>query len=150
MGSGWASLRCSGASLLAGAGSPQFGVAWVALCIAFALHVVDEALTHFLDVYNPTVRAIRARLPWVPLPIFTYRVWLAGLIVAVLTLGALSPFAWAQAVWIRPLAFVFALIMLGNGLLHLGAALYRRRTVPGVFSAPLLVAGAIYLLAVIP
>ncbi|HEX4573619.1 MAG TPA: HXXEE domain-containing protein [Gemmatimonadales bacterium] len=136
--------------MLLAAGTSQFGLAWVALCSAFALHVVDEALTDFLSVYNPRVRAIRARLPWLPLPTFTFRVWLGGLIVAVLTLGALSPFAWAPAEWIRPLARVFGVVMLGNGLLHLGAAAYRRRAVPGVASAPLLVAGAIYLWAAIP
>ncbi|HEX4600552.1 MAG TPA: HXXEE domain-containing protein [Gemmatimonadales bacterium] len=135
---------------LAGAGTSQLGLAWVVLCGAFAMHVVDEALTHFLDAYSPMVQAIRARLPWVPLPTFTLRVWLAGLIVAVLTLSALSPFAWTHAAWIRPLARVFGVVMLGNGLLHLGAACYRRRAVPGVFTAPLLVAGAIYLLAAIP
>ena len=27
--------------------------AWLALVVALALHVADEALTGFLDVYNP-------------------------------------------------------------------------------------------------
>jgi hypothetical protein len=29
------------------------GRAWVTLCLALALHVTDEALTGFLDVYIP-------------------------------------------------------------------------------------------------
>jgi hypothetical protein len=37
----------------------HLGLAWVMLCLVFAAHVVDEALTDFLSVYNPTVRAIR-------------------------------------------------------------------------------------------
>jgi len=45
----------------------------VGLCVAFGLHVVDEALTDFLSVYNPIVRAVRARLPFLPLPTFTFR-----------------------------------------------------------------------------
>jgi hypothetical protein len=32
--------------------------AWLALVAALALHVGDEAVTGFLDVYNPTVRAL--------------------------------------------------------------------------------------------
>jgi hypothetical protein len=56
----------------------HFGIAWLALCIAFAIHVADEALTDFLSVYNPAVRAIRARFPFLPLPTFTFRVWLTG------------------------------------------------------------------------
>ena len=42
----------------------SFGGPWVALCCAFALHVLDEALTGFLDVYNPTVAALRQRWAW--------------------------------------------------------------------------------------
>ena len=45
----------------------RHGWAWVALTLALAVHVADEALTDFLSVYNPTVEAIRARYPWVPL-----------------------------------------------------------------------------------
>jgi hypothetical protein len=35
----------------------RFCAAWVGLCAALALHVTDEALTGFLDVYNPAVQA---------------------------------------------------------------------------------------------
>jgi hypothetical protein len=40
----------------------NFGLAWLFLCVAFCAHVADEALTGFLDVYNPTVLAVRAQL----------------------------------------------------------------------------------------
>ncbi len=132
------------------AGSPRFGVAWVALCLAYAIHVADEALTDFLSVYNPTVRALRARLPLVPLPTFSFGVWLGGLIVAVVVLGALAPFAFRAAAWTRPIAYAFGAIMFVNGLAHLAASLYRRKAMPGVYSAPLLLAAAAYLLAAIP
>jgi len=62
------------------------GPAWVALCVALAIHVADEALTDFLSVYNPAVRAIRARFPFLPLPTFTFRIWLGGLIVVTVLL----------------------------------------------------------------
>src|SRR5262245_56259557 len=39
----------------------RLGVAWVLLWTALAVHVTDEALTGFLSVYNPTVRALQAR-----------------------------------------------------------------------------------------
>jgi hypothetical protein len=48
--------------------------------------VTDEALTDFLSVYNPAVQAIRKRVPFIPLPIFKFRVWLAG--------GCASAFLW--------------------------------------------------------
>src|SRR6266487_403650 len=102
-------------------GAPRFGVAWVALCIALGIHVADEALSDFLSVYNPAVRAIRARFPFLPLPTFTFRVWLTGLVLAVVVLASLTPFAFWGAGWMR-----------------------------AVYSAPLLVAAAVYLLVSVP
>ena len=37
----------------------RHGLAWPSLCLALAIHVVDEALTGFLSVYNPAVQSIR-------------------------------------------------------------------------------------------
>ena len=79
--------------MLLGPGASHFGIAWVALCVGLAIHVADEAATDFLSVYNPTVRAMRARFPFLPMPTFTFRVWLTGLVVAVIVLASLTPFA---------------------------------------------------------
>jgi len=40
--------------------------------------------------------------------------------------------------------------MAGNGMLHLVGSIYLRKAMPGVYSAPLLLAAAIYLLASVP
>jgi hypothetical protein len=122
----------------------------VALCAALAIHVADEALSGFLSVYNPAVRAIRERVPFLPLPTFTFRIWLAGLVVAVIGLASLSPFAFARAAWMAVPASAVAVVMLGNGALHIGASLYRRRLMPGVSSAPFLIAAAVWLLLSVP
>ncbi len=125
----------------------HFGPAWVALCVAFGMHVVDEALTDFLSVYNPMVRALRARFPLLPLPTFTFRRWLTGLVLGVIVLASLTPFAYRDAGWMRPLAYVLGTVMVGNGLLHLVGSVYTKKALPGVYSAPLLLAAAVYLLA---
>ena len=126
------------------------GPAWVALCVALAIHVADEALTDFLSVYNPAVRAIRARFPFLPLPTFTFRVWLGGLLVVTVLLFALSPAAFRGEPGMRPAAYVFGLVMAGNGLLHLVGSVYMRKAMPGVYSAPLILGAALYLLASMP
>ncbi|HEV2493338.1 MAG TPA: hypothetical protein VG204_09755 [Terriglobia bacterium] len=134
--------------------STKLGIAWVALCLAFVLHVVDESSTGFLSVYNPTVLAIRARLPWFPMPVFEYKEWLAGLIVANVVLLGLSPFVFQGKRWMRPLAYFFAALMLANGLGHtLGTVAGRTvasvrfpRPMPGFYSSPVILAAAIYLL----
>ena len=133
--------------MLLAAGASRFGVAWVTLCVALAIHVADEALTDFLSVYNPAVRAIRARVPFLPLPTFTFPVWLGGLIAVTVLLFALSPAAFRGESGMRPAAYVFGVVMAGNGLLHLGASVYMRKAMPGVYSALMILAAAIYLLA---
>lgn len=124
----------------------RHGWAWLALCAALAAHVTDEALTDFLSVYNPTVRAIRQTLPFLPLPIFTFKVWLTALIVAVTLLVCLSPFAFRRARWMAPLSYAFGVLMLANGLGHFLGSIYLRRWMPGVYSSPLLLVFSVYLL----
>ncbi|HXL07342.1 MAG TPA: hypothetical protein VN964_10500 [Gemmatimonadales bacterium] len=133
--------------MLLDAGASRFGVAWLALCGALAIHVADEALTDFLSVYNPAVRAIRARFPFLPLPTFTFPAWLGGLIAVTILLFALCPAAFRGEPGMRPAAYVFGIVMAGNGLLHLVGSIYMKKAMPGVYSAPLILGAAIYLLA---
>lgn len=128
-------------------GSRRFGFAWVFLCVVLALHVTDEAATDFLSVYNPAVQAIRARFPVLPLPTFTFGVWLAGLSVGILLLLSLSPLAfrgWSVAIW---LAYPLGSLMFANGLGHIGGSLYLGHLMPGVYSSPLLLAASAFLFA---
>lgn len=124
-----------------------YGFAWLALCLALAVHVADEALTDFLSVYNPVARAIRHRVPFLPVPTFSFGVWLGGLILGTILLLCLTPFAFRGATWMKPLSTLFGVVMIGNALLHLGGSLYFRRAMPGLISSPLLFASALYLLA---
>lgn len=116
----------------------HFGWAWLAATAALAIHVADEASHDFLAWYNPSALRIRRALGLPFPPTFTFVPWLIGLLVAVLLLAALTPQAFAVARWLRPVAYVVAVVHVANGLLHLGAAAFARRAVPGVWSAPLL------------
>ncbi len=42
----------------------RHGQAWVALTLALAVHVADEALNDFLSFYNPLVTSLRWRVGW--------------------------------------------------------------------------------------
>src|SRR5260221_8655453 len=141
------------ASTRALASIDNFGLAWVLMCLAFCVHVADEALTGFLGVYNPTVIAMRTRLGWFPMPTFEYREWLVGLILVNLVLLALSPFAFRNARGLRPLAYFFAGVMLLNGMGHTAFTVLGRtvasvqfpRPTPGFYSSPFLLITSIYL-----
>ncbi|MBE3044246.1 hypothetical protein IMZ48_17085 [Candidatus Bathyarchaeota archaeon] len=109
------------------------------------MHVTDEALTGFLPLYNGIVRGIRARHPWAPFPVFTFPVWLGGLVLGVVLLLGLTPFVSRGQRWIRLASLVLAVIMVGNALGHFGGSLYWRRAAPGVYSSPFLLAAALAL-----
>jgi len=124
----------------------QWRVAWVCLTLALGLHVTDEALTGFLPVYNGVVAGIRAKHPWVPLPAFTFPVWLGGLVLGVLLMLALTPVVSRGARWIRVVSLILGVLMSGNALGHMGASLYWSRFAPGVYSSPFLLIAAVALL----
>jgi len=131
-----------------------FGRPWLALTVAFALHVVDEAATGFLSIYNPTVTALRERWGWFPMPTFTFREWLVGLIAVIVLCFALTPLAARNVRWLRPLAWFYALIFFFNAVGHTAVTILGRtvasvpvqRPAPGFYSSPLLFFGSVWLL----
>jgi hypothetical protein len=118
--------------------------AWIALTAALALHVADEAWNDFLGFYNPFVMMLRDVLLWQWLPTFEFTEWLAGLMVAVVVLFALSRYAGSRALaWF---ALPYGLLMTLNGLGHIGMSLYTQRLIPGVLSSPILLVCGVWLL----
>ena len=122
--------------------------AWLLLVGALAVHVCDEALTNFLDFYNPLVLSVRSQVPWFPMPTFTFRGWLFGLLLLVLVLASLAPAVRRGRAAIRLVSWVFGVIMLMNGFGHLAGSVYFQRWLPGATSAPLLLAASVFLLQV--
>ena len=114
--------------------------------MAFALHVVDEAANDFLAWYNPNALALRARLPWLPVPVFTFPVWITSLAIAVFTLTALTPLVRRGRRGLVPLAFVYGIIHVANALGHITVSIAGRWFAPGVYSAPVLLGAALWLL----
>jgi hypothetical protein len=125
----------------------HFGWAWVAFALALGVHVADEATHDFLSVYNPLVKAIRARLPFLPIPSFSFGRWLGGLIAGIVLLLALSPLAFEGNAVLRAIAWPLAILVgIGNGALHLIGSAWYRRLMPGTYSAPLMILAGLWLL----
>lgn len=141
--------------LLSASDTFRLGIAWVMMWIALAVHVTDEALTGFLPVYNATILALRAQLGFWPMPTFEFKVWLTGLCLGISGLALLSPFAFQNAKWLRPI-FVFVVVIAGllNATGHTVATILGRtvstvhfpRPAPGFYSSPLLMVVSIYAL----
>jgi hypothetical protein len=125
----------------------RWTVSWIGLALALGLHVADEAANDFLAYWNPLVESLRDRAPALPLPTFGFELWLGGLTGAILVLLLLARFVRRGADWMRPVSYVLAVIMLGNGLLHIVGTVLQGRAVPGVYSAPVLLLAAGALLA---
>jgi len=124
----------------------QWGIAWVLLVLAIALHVVDEALTGFLPLYNSIVESLHEAHPWILLPTFSFPVWLSGLAIGVLALLSLSPLVFGGRAFLRPASYVLGVFMAGNALGHIGASMYWGILAPGALSSPILLLAALGLL----
>lgn len=120
--------------------------AWFALALALGLHVFDEAAHDFLSFYNPTVAALRDRAPWLPLPQFTFPVWLGGLIAGVLLLLVVTPLVRMGRPVLLYISYALGVLMTFNALTHLAGSAYFGRTLPGVYSSPFLLAASVGLL----
>ena len=128
-----------------GVASTRRARAWLVLVGVLGLHVVDEALTDFLDFYNPLVLRIREQMAWFPMPTFTFNVWLTGLIAASVVLALLTPAIRGGSLPARLASYAFSALMFANGLGHLGGSLYFQRWLPGATSAPLLLIASVML-----
>ena len=107
--------------------------------------MLDEAVTDFLGIYNPAFQAIRERHPFIMLPIFSFNIWLSLLIFAVIALVGVSVLVWKGRWAMRPISYVFAFVMLSNGLFHIAHSIFMRKSMPGVYTSPLLLLASIFL-----
>jgi hypothetical protein len=124
----------------------RWGLAWIGLTAALAVHVADEALGGFLGFYNPVAQSIRDRVGLPFPPSFGAAEWLGGLIVAVAVLLVFSTWAFRGRAWMRPLSYGYGALMVANGLVHIVASAASGQVIPGTFSSPLLFAAALYLI----
>ncbi len=125
----------------------NFGRPWLVLCVVLTVHVADEALTDFLLSYNPAVTRINDNLGFALLPTFSFPIWIGLLICSIVGVFALTPLAYKAQWGFVPVGYAFAVIMLMNGLAHIWISLWHREWVSGVYTAPLSLAGGIYLWA---
>lgn len=125
----------------------RWAVAWATLTAAFALHVLDEATHDFLSWYNPAAAQIRESMGGIPFPpSFSFRVWLTLLCIGIVALAALTPLVKPGRKWMVVLASAYGLLHTGNAIAHLAVSAAGGWLAPGVLSAPVLLAAALWLL----
>jgi hypothetical protein len=130
------------------------GAAWLLLCVSFATNILDDALNDFLGYYNATVLTLYGHFSWFPRIDLTFREWLVCMIVADAVLLLLTPLAYRNSVYLRPLAYAFGVILLLFGcgavfasvLGHTVPSVHFTGMAPGTYSSPLILAASVYLL----
>ena len=124
----------------------RHGLAWVGLCLALAAHVADEALAGSLNLYGPAALALNRHVPYPQPPDFAPEVWLTLAVETIIVLLMLAPFVFYGARWTAVLSYPFAVVAFFYGLSHPAGSLYFSTAVPGLYTSPLLLAGAAALL----
>lgn len=120
------------------------GLPWLMLCLALAIHVADEIHSGLLAAYSLAVEATGELLPFLPVPQFSLTMWLFATVAIVALLTALTPLAYRGLRGMRTLLLWFIGLAIANFVGHLGASLLVRKPMPGVYSAVLLAAAAVY------
>ena len=132
----------------------NFGFAWLLLSLSSAANILDDALNDFLGYYNATVLTLYGHFSWFPRIDLNFREWLIGAIVADAVLLLLTPFAFRNSRFVRPIAYIFSIIMLliGAGTVLASAlgqtvpSVHFSGGAPGVYTSPLLLAASVLLL----
>jgi hypothetical protein len=109
-----------------------------------ALHVLDEALTNFLPFYNQLAADLNEQFGFVPMPRFSFEAWLIGLILAIILGYSLIPIVNRGGRFIRVFCTILGVLMIANALGHLLGSVYFGRILPGMWSSPLLLLTAFY------
>lgn len=127
----------------------RLSISWLFLIVSLILHVIDEALNNFLDFYNPLVLKIKEHISFIPLPTFTFRIWISGLSIGVVLLLLMTPFIYDRNRFFIPVAKIFSILMILNGLAHIIGSIYYDRILPGLFSSPILIIFSAYFILVL-
>ena len=127
----------------------RLSISWLFLIVSLILHVIDEALNNFLDFYNPLGLKIKEHISFIPLPTFTFRIWISGLSIGVVLLLLMTPFIYDRNRFFIPVAKIFSILMILNGLAHIIGSIYYDRILPGLFSSPILIIFSAYFILVL-
>jgi hypothetical protein len=115
---------------------------------AISIHVLDEAVTDFLPLYNGVAVKLKESLGFSLLPIFSFEIWLGGLIAGIIICFLLTPLVNRGGRFIRTFATVLGMLMVVNALGHMVGSAYVGRLLPGFWSSPILLLTALLVVIV--
>jgi hypothetical protein len=124
---------------------PRLYTGWLALTVALTLHVAEGAVRDYLSFYNPLAMSLRDMMLWTWMPTFTFTAWLGGWIAILAVLYGMAWFAAYARGWVIWAAIAYAEVMFLYAAAKIGFALYLEKAIPGIFTAPLVLAASCWL-----
>lgn len=118
---------------------------WLALTMALTLHVAEGAVRDYLSFYNPLAMSLRDMMLWTWMPTFTFGAWLGGWIAILAALYGMAWFAAYARGWVVWAALAYAEVMFLYAAAKIAFAMYLEKAIPGIFTAPLLLAASCWL-----
>ena len=118
-------------------------ISWLLLSFCLMCHVTDEALNDFLGLYNPLVLRIKESLTFLPVPTFTFKTWIIGLLTGILILFLLTPAVTGRKSFVIPLIRAFSILMILNGCGHILGSIYYSKIIAGMITSPFLIVASI-------
>jgi hypothetical protein len=120
-------------------------IAWFTACVAFAAHILDEAMHGTFGFYSDLEAMITNIMPSVHMAPFNFDVWLVNLTGTMVVLFALTPLVRARNPLMLPASFLFAAFLTANASLHIVMAVARQQFVTGSLTAPIVLAAGLFL-----
>ncbi|MCS7043212.1 MAG: hypothetical protein NZR01_10505 [Bryobacteraceae bacterium] len=115
---------------------------WLALTVSLTLHVAEGAVRDYLAFYNPLAMSLRDMMLWTWMPTFTFAAWLGGWIAILAVLYGMAWFAAYARGWMVWAALAYAEVMFLYAAAKLGFAVYLEKGIPGIYTAPLVLAAS--------
>lgn len=128
----------------------QWTAAWLFTCFALAAHLADEVWHGSFGLYADAGRVLNLILPSLELPAFQRELWLVNIAGAILVLFALTWLVRRRSTIMVIASYALAAFVTINGAIHLLAAAALKSMIPGLWTAPLLLAGGFFLFVAIP
>ena len=123
----------------------RWTTAWLVTCLTFAIHIADEAYHGSFGFYADMASLITSVMPSLEVPPFRYEVWLINLVGALAVLLALTPLVRARRSLMIAGSYLLAAFVTSNAALHLYMAITMKALVPGLYTAPLMLAAGLFL-----
>ncbi len=128
----------------------RWTIAWFVLCVVLALHIAEEAASGDYRAYGQSLDLLRQFFPQLPIPQFSFTVWLVDIAGAIIVLFLLTGLVHNNLQIMRAASYALAVFTTANAMLHILLSLASDQVLAGTLTSPPLLAASLFLFLSIP